>query len=131
MASQPVSEATRELGMRVRARRRALGWSMERLADICGIHWSMVGQIERGQRNVGLHNILKLATALGVDPGELVRGLEMRQRGTEAAEADRNKPNCGCGTAELPNLTTRGSESGAVEADRPGRSVDDVADTST
>ena len=77
MASQPVSEATRELGMRVRGRRKVLGWSMEHLADICGIHWSMVGQIERGQRNVGLHNILKLAAALDVDPGELVRGLEM------------------------------------------------------
>jgi transcriptional regulator with XRE-family HTH domain len=48
---------------------------MEKLADECGIHWSMVGQIERGLRNVGLHNILKLAAGLKVDPGELVRGL--------------------------------------------------------
>ena len=31
-----------------------------------------IGQVERGQRNVFLHNILKLAEVLGVDPGELV-----------------------------------------------------------
>ena len=38
-------------------------------------HWSYVGQVERGQRNVTPHNILKLAEVLGVDPGELVREL--------------------------------------------------------
>jgi transcriptional regulator with XRE-family HTH domain len=76
MAPQPVSEATREFGARVRAQRTELGWSLEKLADECGIHWSMVGQIERGLRNVGLHNILKLAAGLKVDPGELVRGMQ-------------------------------------------------------
>lgn len=75
MASQPVSEATQEFGARVRARRALLGWSQERLGDVCDIHWSMIGQIERGQRNVGLHNILKLAAALEIDPAELVQGL--------------------------------------------------------
>lgn len=76
MAPQPVSEATREFGARVRARRTDLGWSLERLGDECGIHWSMVGQIERGLRNVGLHNILKLAAGLQVDAGELIGGLK-------------------------------------------------------
>ncbi len=76
MASQPVSEATRQFGARVRSHRTRLGWSQERLGDACGIHWSMVGQIERGQRNVGLHNILKLAAALEIDPGVLIEGLE-------------------------------------------------------
>jgi transcriptional regulator with XRE-family HTH domain len=48
---------------------------MEQLAADCGLHWTYVGQVERGQRNVTLHNILKLAAALRVDPAELVRGL--------------------------------------------------------
>ncbi|WP_218087424.1 MULTISPECIES: helix-turn-helix domain-containing protein [unclassified Streptomyces] len=39
--------------------------------------------MERGQRNLSLHNILKLAEILGVDPGELVRGLR-----PPAADAD-------------------------------------------
>jgi transcriptional regulator with XRE-family HTH domain len=53
-----------------------LGWSQERLADGCGLHWSFVGQVERGRRNISLHNILKLAQGLGIDPAELVRGLK-------------------------------------------------------
>lgn len=75
MASRPVSEATQEFGARVRSRRNAKKWSLEHLGHISGIHWSMVGQIERGERNVGLHNILKLAAALDTDPAELVRGM--------------------------------------------------------
>jgi transcriptional regulator with XRE-family HTH domain len=79
MANQPVSVATRTFGERVRAHRQALGKSQEQLADDCGLHWSYVGQVERGMRNVSLHNILKLAAGLRVDPGELVRGLRAPQ----------------------------------------------------
>jgi len=45
------------------------------LASESSLHWSYLGQVERGQRNVTLHNILKLAEVLRVDPGDLVRGL--------------------------------------------------------
>ncbi len=72
---QPLSEATRVLGERVRTRRERLGLSQEALADLCGVHWTFLGQVERGQRNLSLHNLLKLAAGLGEDPGELVRGL--------------------------------------------------------
>jgi len=54
------------------SRREALGLSQEALADQSGVHWTFVGQVERGRRNVSLHNLLKLAKGLGVDPGELV-----------------------------------------------------------
>jgi Helix-turn-helix len=49
----------------------------QRTADN-GRDWALgatLGQVERGQRDVTLHNILKLAEVLGVDPGELGRGL--------------------------------------------------------
>jgi transcriptional regulator with XRE-family HTH domain len=75
MAKEPISDAARLFGERVRARRQQLGKSQEQLADDSSLHWSYLGQVERGQRNVTLHNILKLAKVLGVDPGELVRGL--------------------------------------------------------
>jgi transcriptional regulator with XRE-family HTH domain len=52
-----------------------LGLSQEALADRCDLHWTFVGQVERGQRNLSLHNILKLAKGLQVDPGELVSGI--------------------------------------------------------
>ncbi|MGW1030354.1 helix-turn-helix domain-containing protein [Streptomyces sp. NPDC002577] len=35
------------------------------------LHWTFIGKVERGQRNVSLHSILKLAEALGVDPAGL------------------------------------------------------------
>jgi hypothetical protein len=45
------------------------------LAERCGVHWTFLGQVERGQRNLSLHNILKVARGLRVDPAELVKGL--------------------------------------------------------
>jgi transcriptional regulator with XRE-family HTH domain len=73
---EPISPATRTLGQRVRARRKALGLSQEALAAQSGIHWTFLGQVERGRRNISLHNLLKLAQGLGVDPAELVKGLK-------------------------------------------------------
>jgi transcriptional regulator with XRE-family HTH domain len=72
--ARPQSEATRVLGERLRDRRHALGLSQEAMADQMGVHWTFLGQVERGQRNISLHNLLKLARGLGVDPAELVRG---------------------------------------------------------
>lgn len=68
----PLSSATAEFGARVRERRTELGLSQEALADICRLHWTYIGQVERGQRNISLHNILRIAVGLGVDAGELV-----------------------------------------------------------
>lgn len=65
----------KEFGRRVRARRQDLGWSIERLAEESGLHWTYVGSVERGNRNIALVNIVKLADALAVDPGELLAGL--------------------------------------------------------
>ena len=59
----------------MRARRRELGLSQEALAEGSELHWTFFGQVERGQRNLSLHNILRVARVLDVDPGELVRGL--------------------------------------------------------
>jgi transcriptional regulator with XRE-family HTH domain len=73
---EPISPATRVFGERVRARRQDLGLSQEALAAQAGIHWTFLGQIERGQRNLNLHNLLKVAAGLGVDPGELVQNLQ-------------------------------------------------------
>ena len=47
MAKEPLSEATREFGERVRARRHQLGKSQEQLAQESTLHWSYLGQVER------------------------------------------------------------------------------------
>jgi transcriptional regulator with XRE-family HTH domain len=46
--------------------------SQEALADLAGVHRNYLGGIERGERNVGIDNIEKLARALGVGIAELV-----------------------------------------------------------
>jgi transcriptional regulator with XRE-family HTH domain len=72
---KPLSSATKELGDRIRARREALGISQEAAADRAGVHWTFLGQVERGQRNLSFHNLLKVAVGVDADPAELVRGL--------------------------------------------------------
>lgn len=72
---KPLSPATKVLGERVRARRESLGISQEAAAELAGVHWTFLGQVERGRRNLRFHNLLKIASGLGVDPAELVQGL--------------------------------------------------------
>jgi transcriptional regulator with XRE-family HTH domain len=69
------STAKRCLGERIRARRKALGISQERLAPISGVDRTFLAQVERGKRNPSLHSLLKLALGLQMDVGELVQGL--------------------------------------------------------
>jgi transcriptional regulator with XRE-family HTH domain len=71
----PVGRSDRErLGQRVRQLRTARGWTQEELAARASLHPTYVGSVERGERNLGLDNLIKLARALGVRPGELFNG---------------------------------------------------------
>jgi transcriptional regulator with XRE-family HTH domain len=53
--------------------RRAKGWSQEKLALESGLARSYLGGVERGQRNIALINICRLAEALGVPPADLMK----------------------------------------------------------
>jgi transcriptional regulator with XRE-family HTH domain len=59
-------------GKRLCELREAAGLTQEGLAHAAGLHWTYVGQIERGERNLTYKNVLKLARGLGVDPSELM-----------------------------------------------------------
>ena len=69
------SDAARIFGERVRANRQRLGISQETLAQLSDVHWTFVGQVERGARNLSLHNIIKIAGGLDVDPAVLIAGI--------------------------------------------------------
>jgi transcriptional regulator with XRE-family HTH domain len=71
-----MSQATARFGSRVRDSRQAASLTQEGLAERAGVHWSYIGQVERGQVNLTLHNMVKLARALDVDLAELVAGLD-------------------------------------------------------
>jgi transcriptional regulator with XRE-family HTH domain len=59
-------------GKAVRELREERGWSQEAFADLCGLHRTYIGGIERGERNIGLLNILRIAKALGIQPSLLL-----------------------------------------------------------
>lgn len=74
-ADEPPAYAV-ELGRRLRAKREQLGWSLEKLGYRSRVHWTYVGQIERGaSANPTLLILLRLAYAMGIDLAELVRDL--------------------------------------------------------
>lgn len=58
-------------GARVRTLREQLGLSQEALAAKAGIHRTYMGGVERGERNICLKNVFRLAAALGVPPRDL------------------------------------------------------------
>lgn len=60
-------------GKRLAEIRRQRGWSQEKLALESGLARSYLGGVERGQRNIALVNICRLAETLGVEPAELMR----------------------------------------------------------
>lgn len=59
-------------GARLREMRKQKGFSQEGLALACGLDRTYIGGVERGERNISLVNIQKIADAIGVSPSELM-----------------------------------------------------------
>ena len=58
-------------GAKLRKARLELDLSQEKLADLADLHFTYVSSVERGERNISLENIGKLATALGCNIKDL------------------------------------------------------------
>lgn len=72
--SKSFSETRSQLARNLRLIRARQGISQEMLADLAGLHRTYVGSVERGERNISIDNIEKLANALGVMVVDLVGG---------------------------------------------------------
>jgi transcriptional regulator with XRE-family HTH domain len=70
-----MEDIRRRFGRAVRKRREKLGISQEQFADLCGLHRTYMGGVERGERNISLANIEKIARALRITLSELFRGV--------------------------------------------------------
>jgi len=64
--------ARRRLAQKLRMLRLIKDWSQEDLAGASGLHRTYISSIERGERNVGLDNLEKLADAFGLTVDELL-----------------------------------------------------------
>lgn len=63
----------RNVGINLRAHREARGLSQEAFADLVGVHRTYMGGLERGERNLTLRSLERIAERIGVDPVVLLR----------------------------------------------------------
>lgn len=76
MAKQPGDPAiTAAVGERLRRRRADAGLSQERLGELAGVDRGYVSLVERGKVNPTVTTLVRLASAAGMNPGDLLDGL--------------------------------------------------------
>lgn len=80
MPRYPEAELLETLAENIRIFRRQKGLSQETLADMCSLHRTYVGSIERKERNVTIASLAVLARALGVSVPELLTPREHEQK---------------------------------------------------
>lgn len=68
-------EIAAAFGKRIREARLAAELTQEALAERAGLHPTFISNVERGYRVPSVPTLLRLAVALGVEPGSIVNGL--------------------------------------------------------
>ena len=81
MEDQHFTTQLQKLGARIRELRSARSFSQESFADACGLDRTYVGGVERGERNLGFKNLLRISEALGVEPSELLANISAKSGG--------------------------------------------------
>jgi transcriptional regulator with XRE-family HTH domain len=68
-----MQDIRKRFGARIRKLRTDRGLSQEALADLAGLHRTYIGSVERGEQNLSLLNIERIAATLGVSLAELFK----------------------------------------------------------
>lgn len=69
-------EITRELGLRIRCYRKEKHITQETLAEICGLHPTYIGQLERGEKNATVESVYRIAKGLNIPLSKLLENIE-------------------------------------------------------
>jgi transcriptional regulator with XRE-family HTH domain len=72
------------VGQRIRSLRKERGLSQEQLGEKGGFHYSYIGQVERGEKNVSLLNLAKISEALEVSLSQLFAYVDGEERRTDS-----------------------------------------------
>ena len=67
-----MAEINKKVGFNIRKYREKKGWSQEQLAFEADLHRAYIGHIERGEKNIGLINLEKIAKALNIGIKNLI-----------------------------------------------------------
>ncbi|WP_010492980.1 helix-turn-helix domain-containing protein [Paenibacillus elgii] len=78
------NEILKSIGARIRDLRKERGMSQESLGEKGGFHYSYIGQIERGEKNIALLNLVKIATALEVSVTQLFSYVDEEEKYTDS-----------------------------------------------
>lgn len=62
-----------QVGTRIRELRLGTGLSQEKLSFACNLDRTYVGSVERGERNISVINLNKIAIALKTEPSEILK----------------------------------------------------------
>jgi transcriptional regulator with XRE-family HTH domain len=62
----------KRIGLAIRTKRTEISWSQEELAFECGLHRTYIGAVERGEKNLTLKNLVKIAKSLNSQASELL-----------------------------------------------------------
>jgi len=65
-----------QLGKNIKRLRQSKGLSQEKLAELADLHRTYVGGVERGERNISLLNLVRIAQVLEVSLSNLVKGID-------------------------------------------------------
>ena len=68
-----LAEINKKVGLNIRKYREKKGWSQEQLAFEADLHRAYIGQIERGEKNIGIKNLDIIAKALNINVSELLK----------------------------------------------------------
>ena len=81
-------DITKELGLRIRYYRKEKHITQEKLAEICNLHPTYIGQLEHGEKNATVESIYRIAKGLNIPISKLLENVEQMEIGSEIIPLD-------------------------------------------
>lgn len=70
---------SKEIGLQIRYYRKGMHLTQEQLAEICNLHPTYIGQLERGEKNATVESIYRIAKGLNIPLSKLLTNIEFTE----------------------------------------------------